>query len=217
MSTQEQILDEIAQLLKSPKDLVKAISQLIEQNTTLQKSLSAYQNKEVGDLKNTLKSQIQNKDGVYYIIQQVEIPTADALKNLAFELQSESPSLFCLLVAEIDGKASLALAISKELTEKIMECWYDHPRTSQRSSRRRRWPSVPCHSWWTKSKWNSSCFKIGIKLFINMNSAIPWMSFEQICSTMDEMGNSQKPFVFLWIIKLNLAGLECLKKPKYWE
>lgn len=55
---------------------------------------------------------------MYYIIQQVEIPTADALKNLAFELQSESPSLFCLLVAEIDGKASLALAISKELTEK---------------------------------------------------------------------------------------------------
>jgi len=29
-----------------------------------------------------------------------------------------------------------------------------------------------------------------------MNSAIPRMSFEQICSTMDEMGNSQKPFVF---------------------
>ena len=118
LSTQEQILDEIAQLLKSPKDLVKAVSQLIEQNTTLQKSLSAYQNKEVGDLRNTLKSQIQNKDGVDYIIKQVDIPTADALKNLAFELQSESQSLFCLLAAEIDGKASLALAISKELTEK---------------------------------------------------------------------------------------------------
>ena len=29
-----------------------------------------------------------------------------------------------------------------------------------------------------------------------MNSAIPWMSFEQICSTMDEMGNSQNPLVF---------------------
>jgi alanyl-tRNA synthetase len=90
---------------------------LIEQNTALQKSISAYQNKEVGDLRQTLKSKIQHKDGVDYIIQQVEIPTADALKNLAFELQSESQSLFCLLVAEIDGKANLALAISKELTE----------------------------------------------------------------------------------------------------
>jgi alanyl-tRNA synthetase len=117
LSTQEQILDEIDQLLKSPKDLVKAVGQLIEQNTALQKSISAYQNKEVGDLRQTLKSKIQHKNGVDYIIQQVEIPTADALKNLAFELQSESQSLFCLLVAEIDGKASLALAISKQLTE----------------------------------------------------------------------------------------------------
>jgi len=118
LSTQEQILDEIDQLLKSPKDLVKAVGQLIEQNTSLQKSISAYQNKEVGDVRQSLKSQIQNKDGVDYIIQQVEIPTADALKNLAFELQSESNSMYCFLAAEIDGKASLVLAISKELTEK---------------------------------------------------------------------------------------------------
>ena len=118
LSTQEQILDEIDQLLKSPKDLVKAVGQLIEQNTSLQKSISAYQNKEVGDVRQSLKSQIKNKDGVDYIIQQVEIPTADALKNLAFELQSESNSMFCFLAAEIDGKASLVLAISKELTEK---------------------------------------------------------------------------------------------------
>jgi len=118
LSKQEQILDEIDQLLKSPKDLVKAVGQLIEQNNTLQKSITAYQNKEVGDVRQALKSKIQNKDGVDYIIQQVEIPSADALKNLAFELQSESNSIFCFLAAEIDGKASLALAISKELTEK---------------------------------------------------------------------------------------------------
>ena len=29
-----------------------------------------------------------------------------------------------------------------------------------------------------------------------MNSAIPWMSFEQLCSTMDEMGKSNMPFLF---------------------
>ena len=118
LSSQEQILDEIDQLLKSPKDLVKAIGQLIEQNTALQKSITSYQNKEVGEVRLSLKSQIQSKDGIDYIIQQVEIPNADALKNLAFELQSESHSIFCFLAAEIDGKASLALAISKELTEK---------------------------------------------------------------------------------------------------
>ena len=29
-----------------------------------------------------------------------------------------------------------------------------------------------------------------------MNSAIPWMSFEQVCATMDEMGKSNNPFLF---------------------
>ena len=39
------------------------------------------------------------------------------MKNVAFDLQTEAGSLFCLLVSEIDGKASLALAISKDLVE----------------------------------------------------------------------------------------------------
>ena len=53
-----------------------------------------------------------------------------------------------------------------------------------------------------------------------MNSAIPWMSFEQVCSTMDEMGNSQKSFVFFidfkaefgWIgtpEEAQLLGIKC--------
>ena len=50
-----------------------------------------------------------------YLLQEVEVPHADALKNLAFDLSNEHQNLFCLLAAEIDGKASLALAISKEL------------------------------------------------------------------------------------------------------
>jgi para-aminobenzoate synthetase component 1 len=68
-----------------------------------------------------------------------------------------------------------------------------------------------------------------------MKSVIPWMSFEQVCSTMDEMGNSQKSFLFFvdykaefgWIgtpkeaealgIKFEIGskvrGLKALKKP----
>jgi alanyl-tRNA synthetase len=64
-----------------------------------------------------LAAQISTKNEVNYLIQQVQVPHADALKNLAFDLQTEKESLFCLLAAEIDGKASLALAISKDLID----------------------------------------------------------------------------------------------------
>ncbi len=104
-------------LLKAPKDLVKAVSQVIEQNNLLQKAIAGYQAKEIQALKGQLASNISSKNEVNYLIQHVQVPHADALKNLAFDLQTENGSLFCLLAAEIDGKASLALAISKDLIE----------------------------------------------------------------------------------------------------
>jgi alanyl-tRNA synthetase len=114
---QDRQLSEINDLLKAPKDLVKAVSQVIEQNNSLQKAIAAYQAKEINALKGHLASQISTKNEVNYLIQQVQVPHADALKNLAFDLQTENNSLFCLLAAEIEGKASLALAISKDLIE----------------------------------------------------------------------------------------------------
>ncbi len=117
LSEQEVILSELNALLKAPKDLIKAVSQLIEQSNTLQKTVASYQAKEIGGLKTELAKQISSQSGTPYLIAQVNVPTADALKNLAFDLQTETVSLFCLLVAEIEGKASLALAISKDLVE----------------------------------------------------------------------------------------------------
>ena len=117
LSDQEAILDELDQLLKSPKDVTKAVQQILDQNTLLQKSLITYQSKELAEIKQQLMKQIVLKNDIPCIIQKVQVPHADALKNLAFELQSDQASLFCLLAAEIDEKASLAISISKNLTE----------------------------------------------------------------------------------------------------
>ncbi|MCZ2472292.1 alanine--tRNA ligase [Aquirufa ecclesiirivi] len=115
LNQQANQLDQIIELLKAPKDIVKAVASLIEQNSSLQKTIAQYQANEIKLLKAELTQQILGKGELLYLIQQVAVPQADALKNLAFDLSNEHQNLFCLLVAEIDGKASLALAISKEL------------------------------------------------------------------------------------------------------
>lgn len=117
LSEQATIINELNALLKAPKDLVKAVSSLIEQTNSLQKTIANYQAKEIGDLKTELAKQISSASGTPALIAQVNVPNADALKNVAFDLQIEAGSLFCLLVSEIDGKASLALAISKDLVD----------------------------------------------------------------------------------------------------
>jgi alanyl-tRNA synthetase len=114
---QEALLDQIMEQLKSPKDIIKALSSLIESNSALQKSIQQYQLKEISSLKNDLLADISSQNGINYLIHHVEVPTAEALKNLAFDIQSSSEDIFCLLTAEIEGKASLALAISKSLVD----------------------------------------------------------------------------------------------------
>ena len=116
LSEQEAILSEINDLLKAPKDLVKAVASLIEGNSVLQKTVEAYHQKEVSGLKNSLLKEIVT-GSVDSIIKQFSAPTADALKNLAFDLQENQDNLFVLLAAEIEGKASLAISISKGLVE----------------------------------------------------------------------------------------------------
>jgi len=117
LSEQEQILDQLNDLLKSPKDITKAVQQLIESNTILQKIVTAYQNKELNQVKDQLLTKIQESNNIAFLIEQIEAPTAEALKNVCFEIQQQYDHMFCLLVAEIDGKASLALAISKSLVD----------------------------------------------------------------------------------------------------
>jgi alanyl-tRNA synthetase len=117
LSEQEELLNQINELLKSPKDVVKAITTLIESNSSLQKNISTYQTKEINALKDRLIEKIQSKNGINYLIEQVEVPTADSLKNLALDIQNSQENIFCLIVAEIDAKASLALAISKKLVD----------------------------------------------------------------------------------------------------
>ncbi len=117
LSEQEQLIDQLNEFLKSPKDIAKAVQVLIEQNSSLQKSVQAYQCKEMNQKKDSLLAKIQQYNGISYLLEQVEAPNADALKNLSFDIQNAQENMFCLLVAEIEGKASLALAISKSLVE----------------------------------------------------------------------------------------------------
>ena len=116
LSEQEALLNEINELLKAPKDLIKAVATLLENNSSLQKTVAAYQQKEISGLKSELLKEVV-AGPVSSIIKQVSAPTADALKNLAFDLQENQNNLFVLLAAEIEGKASLAISISKALVE----------------------------------------------------------------------------------------------------
>ncbi|WP_373017247.1 alanine--tRNA ligase [Muriicola sp.] len=107
-------LDEIKARLKSSGDPVKAIENLMEENTQLKKEIEALQKDKASGLKSEIKKELESLADYKFLSKEVDLD-AGAMKDLSFELGQEEENLFLLLGAEKDGKALLSCYISKDL------------------------------------------------------------------------------------------------------
>lgn len=112
---QEIILDQLNDLLKAPKDLVKAVATLLEEKNTLSKKIEAFEQEKLQATKDRLLNKIVAVGTVNTIVEVVEVASADALKQLAYELKAKVGDLYCVLGAEIAGKPQLAVMIADNL------------------------------------------------------------------------------------------------------
>lgn len=112
-------LEKISALLKHPKDIISRIESLLDENNFLQEQINTLINEKAQQIKNELIKSKKTLNGVNIIISKIQLPSADAIKNISFELKNQVDNLFFLCGAEIDGKAHLSLIISENLvTEK---------------------------------------------------------------------------------------------------
>jgi alanyl-tRNA synthetase len=111
----EELLEKLNDVLKNPKDLLKAVQDLIEEKGKLQKQLDELHLKEAQTLKAHLLKTAEVQDGVQYIIDKVQIGSAEALKQLAFELKAQVENLYLILAADVDGKPNVTVMFSDNL------------------------------------------------------------------------------------------------------
>ncbi len=117
IDNQAKLIHELKVILKNPKDIVKGVSGLLEENTHLQKQLQVMYRDKAGQIKKDLLSKIEKRGEVNFVAQHVKFESAEEIKNLLFELRNEVPDLFCVLAAEINGKPSISVIISDELVK----------------------------------------------------------------------------------------------------
>ena len=115
MREQAQVLGDLKELLKAPKDIVKAVQNLIDEKSSLQKRIEALENEKVQAVKAELFSKIENISGVNCLIANVLVPTADGLKQLAYEIKDKTENLFLVLTANINGKPQIAVMLDETL------------------------------------------------------------------------------------------------------
>ncbi len=117
LEEQNKLVTQLSELLKNPKDLIKAVSDLLEEKIALQKQLEIVYRKQAQELKVVLLTKVKNADGINYIIEKVQVGSADALKQLAYELRTQVEHLYLVLAADVDGKPNVTIMFSDNLVE----------------------------------------------------------------------------------------------------
>jgi alanyl-tRNA synthetase len=109
-------LDEIAGLLKNPKDLSKAIEDLISKNQQLNKEVEQLLREKAKGLKSELKSKINQIGAINFLGEIVDLDT-NSIKDLLFQLKNETENFVGIIGNSENDKCGLSLIISDNLVE----------------------------------------------------------------------------------------------------
>ncbi|MEO0899133.1 MAG: alanine--tRNA ligase [Bacteroidota bacterium] len=117
LNDKAQTLDQISSLMKNPKNLEKAIADLSEKNRELEKEIEKLLGEKVQLMKDELKSKAEKLGDIEVIRERVNLPSADALKQLSFELKKITDNTLIVLGAAINDKPLLSVIMSDDLAE----------------------------------------------------------------------------------------------------
>jgi len=116
----EQLLHEIQlqlhmvkEQLKNPKDLQKAIENLMNENSALSKRIESLEARQLVGIRNELLQKDAIINNVSFIGDVVEVPSADALKKLCFDVKHHLHDHLIVLCSNIGGKAYVAVGVSE--------------------------------------------------------------------------------------------------------
>ena len=115
-SEQTKAFDKLKFALKNPKDPLKTLIALQDENAALKKEVTQLLKAKAKNLKGELINKIREVNGIQFLATAVDLDAA-GIKDLAFELGKVSNNMFLLFGTEQNGKALLSCYISKELVK----------------------------------------------------------------------------------------------------
>lgn len=116
LEEQAGLLAQLRELLKG-QDVLKSVQTLLDEKADLQKRVETLEIEKLGSVREALLANVKESNGLNVVLEEVSVPNADALKQLAYQLKDKVDNLFCLLVADISGKPALALMISENIVK----------------------------------------------------------------------------------------------------
>jgi alanyl-tRNA synthetase len=113
---QVELLAQVRDAMRNPKDLVQAINALQEQNKELQKTLDSLVDQVLEQQADALAATATlSPGGIAFLVQRVDVPTADAFKRLGGILRRRVPRSVVVLGAIVADKPQISVSISDDL------------------------------------------------------------------------------------------------------
>src|SRR6185369_12657145 len=81
----------------------------------LEKKLDVLYQQHANHLKDELVKKALKSNGHTLVMEKVSVPTADALKNIAYALRNQFSDLLMVLAADVDGKPQVAVMVGEVL------------------------------------------------------------------------------------------------------
>jgi alanyl-tRNA synthetase len=117
VNEQIETVHQVKEALKNPKDVLKSVQQLLEEKAALEKQVESMMREKAKVIRTELIGKTENVNGINFISAKVDLNSADAIKDLVFDIRNQVENLFCVLGAEVNGKASLTLMLSDNLVK----------------------------------------------------------------------------------------------------
>ncbi len=108
-------LTEVKVMFNNTQNLKKSVEDVLVQNSRLQKQIEEFERKAASGIKQELKNKVQIVNGVNVIAEVIQLDSAQAVKDLAFQLKGEIDNLFLALGSVIGGKPSISVMIAESL------------------------------------------------------------------------------------------------------
>jgi alanyl-tRNA synthetase len=109
-----QTLDNIASTLKNPKDILKAIEDLINKNNHLSKEIETLLREKAMHVKGELKSKIENINGINFLGTTLSLD-GGSIKDILFQLKGEVDNFFGVIGGNEGEKCTISIILSDSI------------------------------------------------------------------------------------------------------
>ncbi|WHP46613.1 alanine--tRNA ligase [Mannheimia bovis] len=120
LHSQQQVLNQIAELLKADQaSIVEKIQQLQDKAKKAEKELQSLKEKQAAQAGGELAKSAKQINGVNIIIEKLDNVDSKALRTMVDDLKNQLGSGIIVFATETEGKVSLIVGVTKDLTAKV--------------------------------------------------------------------------------------------------